>query len=390
MGTGFRKFRVADKVCESEIITSFYLQPVDGAPVWDVKPGQYLTLRVPGGNEAALKTYSVSCDAAETRHHRITVKREAGVNGRPDGAGSSWLHDRVGTGDVIDVAAPRGTFVLDEDSNRPVLLLSGGVGLTPLVSMLHRLRDSGRAVYFLHACENGQVHALRDEVLSCANDRTKPLFVYRTPTEADREAGHFHAEGMIDKSFLQKHLPIDDYDAYICGPTPFMAAMYQLLLELGVRKGQIAYEFFGKATSLDAVAPEPAAPVRPNAASRAAPTLQALTFLTDPDAWASGDTAVEALPETAQTPAGAEEGSVTFRKTGRSAAWDGSAISLLEFAEDAGLNPDFSCRAGICNTCKCGLISGEVEYFEDPLNPPEKGQVLICCARPKGAVVLDI
>lgn len=390
MAEGFRQFRVAGKVRESQIITSFYLEPADGAPVWSVKPGQYLTLRVPGTNYAVLKTYSVSCDASEARHHRITVKREAGIRGAPDGVGSSWLHDRVEIGDEIDVAAPRGKFFLDETSDRPVLLLSGGVGLTPLVSMLHRLQASGRDVYFLHACENGQVHALRDEVLSCANDRTTPLFVYRTPSDADRAAGHFHAEGMIDKTFLQQHVPIGDYDAYICGPTPFMAAMYQLLLALGVPKSQIAYEFFGKATTLDAVTPKPAAPVRPNAASRAAPTIQALTFLTDPDAWATEETAVDVVPQAAPMPNGAHKGDVTFRRSGASAHWNGSADSLLELAENAGLNPDFSCRAGICNTCKCGLLAGEVEYFEDPLIPPEAGQVLICCARPKGAVVLDI
>ncbi len=385
MTQGFRVFRVADKVRESEIITSFYLEPTDDAPVWAVKPGQYLTLRVPNAEGTILKTYSVSCDASEARHHRITVKREAGAHGAPDGVGSSWLHDRVEIGDDIDIAAPRGTFYLDEDSSRPVLLLSGGVGLTPLVSMLHRLQASGREVYFLHACENGQVHALRDEVLSCENDRTRPLFVYRAPSGADLDAGLFHAEGMIDKAFLQKHVPIGDYDAYICGPTPFMAAMYQLLLGLGVRKSQIAYEFFGKATTLEALVEKPAAAAASKAASHAAPTIQALTFLTDPDAWAADDSI-----ETTSKPAGAPNGDVTFRKSNTSAEWDGSAGSLLELAENAGLNPDFSCRAGICNTCKCGLVAGEVEYFEDPLIPPEDGQVLICCARPKGAVVLDI
>ncbi|WP_324753458.1 2Fe-2S iron-sulfur cluster-binding protein [Roseovarius sp. Pro17] len=390
MTQGFRVFRVADKVRESEIITSFYLEPTDGAPVWTVKPGQYLTLRVPNAEGTILKTYSVSCDASEARHHRITVKREAGTNGAPDGIGSSWLHDRIEIGDEIDIAAPRGTFYLNEDSSRPVLLLSGGVGLTPLVSMLHRLQASGRDVYFLHACENGQVHALRDEVLSCENDRTRPLFVYRAPSGADRDAGLFHAEGMIDKAFLQTHVPIGDYDAYICGPTPFMAAMYQLLLELGVRKSQIAYEFFGKATTLEALVEKPAAVAPSKAASRAAPTIQALTFLTDPDAWAADDSAAETVAETALKNTTAPNGDVTFRKSGASAEWDGSAGSLLELAENAGLNPDFSCRAGICNTCKCGLIAGEVEYFEDPLIPPEAGQVLICCARPKGAVVLDI
>ncbi|GAW35820.1 flavohemoprotein [Roseovarius sp. A-2] len=380
MVVGFREFRVADKVAESDIITSFYLEPTDGAPVWEVKPGQYLTLRMPGDGDPVLKTYSVSCDPSETRHHRITVKREAGLNGAPDGVGSCWLHDQVEVGQIIDIAAPRGAFVLDESSNRPVLLLSGGVGLTPMVSMLHRLRDSGRDVYFLHACENGRVHALRDEVLACVNDRIRARFVYRTPDEADRAAQSFDAQGVIDKAFLQNNLPVDDYEVYLCGPTPFMVAMYQLLQDVGVPKGRIAYEFFGKAKSLDQLLVKP--DIR-KAASRAAPTIQALTFLTDPDAWAAAD-------EGAKHTGTPSQGEVTFRKSNTSAEWDGFAGSLLELAENAGLNPEFSCRSGICNSCKCTLVSGTVEYFEEPLIQPEEGQVLICCSRPKGAVVLDI
>lgn len=376
MAGNFSPFRVAQKVAESEIITSFYLEPIDGATVWDVKPGQYLTLRVPSTGDHVLKTYSVSSDASEAGHYRISVKREAGLNGAPDGVGSCWLHDRVEVGETIDIAAPRGAFFLDEDSKRPVLLLSGGVGLTPMVSMLHRLKSSGRDVYFLHACENGRVHALRDEVMALTGDRIHAHFVYRTPEEGDQ----FDAEGMIDKSFLQSTLPIDDYDVYLCGPVPFMAAMYQLLQELGVPKTRIAYEFFGKAASLDQIAAKPAAS---KAASNAAPTIQALTFLTDPDAWAEADDVSKPSPSSS-------EGQVTFRKSGASANWDGSATSLLELAENTGLDPEFSCRSGICNSCKCTLVSGEVEYFEDPLIAPENGQVLICCARPKGAVVLDI
>jgi uncharacterized protein len=254
------------------------------------------------------------------------------------------------------------------------------------VSMLHSLKDSGRDVYFIHACEDGAVHALRGEVLGCTNDRVRALFVYRAPTAEDRSAGRFDAEGMIDKAFLQRHVPIGDYEAYMCGPAPFMAAMYRLLQELGLPKERIAYEFFGKAVSLEALA---AAPSRApsHAASNAAPPIRALTFLTNPDAWASDDTAVDVVrrpsPEAAQ-------GDVTFARSGASAQWDGAAASLLELAENAGLTPEFSCRAGICNSCKCTLVAGDVEYFEDPLNPPEAGKVLICCARPKGAVVLDI
>ena len=376
MESGFHGFRVAKKVVESEIITSFYFEPTDGAPVWEVKAGQYLTLRVPSAGDHVLKTYSVSNDPSEAGFHRITVKRETGLGGAPDGVGSCWLHDRVEVGDTIDIAAPRGVFYLDETSTRPVVLLSGGVGLTPMVSMLHRLKTSDRDVYFLHACENGRVHALRDEVLAQTGACVQARFVYRTPEGGDQ----FDAEGMIDKAFLQKTLPIDDYDVYLCGPVPFMVAMYQLLQELGVPKARIAYEFFGKAASLDQMASKPAVT---KAASNAAPTIQALTYLTNPDAWAE---AVDAS-KPSQPPS---VGQVTFRRSNASADWDGSADSLLELAENAGLDPEFSCRSGICNSCKCTLVSGEVEYFEDPLIAPENGQVLICCARPKGAVILDI
>ncbi|QYX56227.1 2Fe-2S iron-sulfur cluster binding domain-containing protein [Roseovarius sp. SCSIO 43702] len=385
MADGFRTFRVADKRRESDIITSFHLVPVDGGALWPVRPGQYLTLKMPGEGAPVLKTYSVSNAAAETEHHRITVKREAGQNGAPDGLGSCWLHDRIEVGDEIEIAPPRGHFVLNEESRRPVMLLSGGVGLTPLVSMLHSLEGTGRDVYFIHACENGAVHALRDEVTVLADEHIRTLFVYRAPGEADRSAGAFHAEGMIDKAFLQSHLPLGDYEVYLCGPAPFMAAMYQLLRELGLPKDRIAYEFFGKATSLDKLAEAPAPARAP--ARNAAPAIRSLVNLTDPDAWATEETVVEVAEQPSPEVAQAD---VRFRRSGVSEQWDGAADSLLELAENAGLNPEFSCRAGICNSCKCGLVSGEVEYFEEPLSPPEAGKVLICCARPKGPVVLDI
>lgn len=391
MTTGFRDFRVAQKVTESDIITSFYLEPVDGAPVWEARPGQYLTLRVPTADGHLLKSYSVSGDAAQTSGYRITVKRETGLDGAPDGVGSCWLHDVVQVGDEIAVAAPRGTFYLDEESTRPVILLSGGVGLTPMVSMLHRLRETDRDVYFLHACEGGSVHALRDEVLGLATSRTKTLFVYRTPSAEDEAAQAFDAKGFIDKAFLQRHLPLDDYEVYLCGPTPFMVAMYHLLQKLGIPKSRIAYEFFGKGGSLDKVEE----PTRSKtAASRAAPAIQALTFVTDPDAWASADetprpvkATFDAVPDTPEITA---KGDVVFRKSDASATWGDGVSSLLELAENAGIDPEFSCRTGICGACECRLISGEVEYTQAPLEEPEDGHVLICCTRPKGPVVLDI
>ena len=382
----FRAFRLADKVAESDIITSFYLEPCDGQALWEVKPGQYLTLRVPGPDGLALKTYSVSSAPSETRHYRITVKREAGVNGAPDGLGSCWLHDRVEVGDKLDIAAPRGSFVLDETSQRPVLLLSGGVGLTPMVSMLHRLAETDRDVYFLHACENGRVHALREEVLGQVSDMIQARFIYRNPTDTDRSANRFDAEGVIDKTFLRGHVPIGDYEAYVCGPTPFMAAIYQLLRELGVAEDRIAYEFFGKATSLKTSKTETAPQI---AASGATAAIRSLAYITNPDAWASEEAEpTDSAPVAAQKRLSNAE--VEFRASGITVAWDAAQGSLLQLAENEGLEPAFTCRAGICNACKCRLITGEVEYVEEPLEMPQAGEVLICCSRPKGSVVLDL
>ena len=188
----FRSFRVARKISESTAITSFYLEPADGTALWTVKPGQYLTLKVPTDTGPVFKTYSVSSDPSETSFYRISVKREARPEpDLPDGVGSCWLHDTVEVGSEIEVAAPRGVFVLDEDCTHPVILLSGGVGITPLLSMLHRLVGSRRDVWFIHACEDGDVHAMHDEVRALVETGGAPIrgyTLYRIPTDADRAA----------------------------------------------------------------------------------------------------------------------------------------------------------------------------------------------------------
>lgn len=355
--SGFRELKVVDKVRESAIITSFHLEPVDPDGWRPFEAGQFLIFRIPApsGGDFVLRNYSVSCSPERHGSYRITVKREAAPAGDvPDGVGSCHLHDRIEVGDVLIGEGPRGDFVLDRESSRPVVLLSGGVGLTPLVSMLHALAGSERKVFFIHACENGDVHALRDEVETVAASRpgVNIHFCYRFPTEADRKAHRHHSEGVVTREVLQSLLPLDDYDFYLCGPSPFMQAVHGLLRGLGVLRQRIAYEFFGPATLLE----QPAVP---------APT-----------------------PVRTEIPAGAE--TVEFRKSGRTAIWDSAAESLLAFAEDQGLSPEFSCRAGICGTCKSRLISGEVEYFEEPLDELAPGEVLLCCSKPKGSIALDL
>lgn len=360
--SGFREFRVVAKVRESTVITSFHLEPVEPDGWRAFEPGQFLVFRIPaqGAKDFALRNYSVSCSPGDCGRYRITVKREAApALGLPDGLSSCYLHDQVEVGDVLAAEGPRGDFTLDCESQRPVVLLSGGVGLTPLVSMLHALApQAARRVVFIHACDNGEVHALRGEVETLAASRPgiAAHFCYRYPTEKDEAATRHHHKGVVSRELLQGLLPLDDYDFYLCGPAPFMQAVHGALRSLGVPKQRIAYEFFGPATLLE-------------------PAEQQV---------------VTAKPQLSPPEISTDAVTVEFRKSGRMAVWDNTAESLLAFAEEQGLAPEFSCRAGICGTCKSHLVTGEVSYFEEPLDELAIGEVLLCCSRPQGSVVLDI
>lgn len=365
----FKPFKIVDRRAESSTITSFRLEPVDPGVWRPFEPGQFLVFQIPVANthDRVIRNYSVSSAPGVTGSYRITVKREmAPAPDAPNGLGSHYLHDTLAVGDIVMADGPRGAFTLDRTSRRPVVLLSGGVGLTPLVSMLHALAtESDRPVYFIHACDSGVVHALDAEVRNAAASRPGIVarVVYRFPTDQDRADGRHHLEGTITRDFLQSVLPLDDYDIYMCGPPAFMKANYALLRSLGVAKERIAYEFFGPATLLEA---DLAAPVEIIAAA--------------PE------------PPTADLPAGKEPSGpvITFVRSGKQAVWTPFSRSLLEFAEDQGLAPPFSCRSGVCSTCSTRLIEGQVSYTEEPLDEPDPGHVLICCAKPLGPVSLDL
>jgi len=372
--TRFRPFRVVSRTPESRTITSFALEPLDPADWRAFEPGQYLPIRIPGadGQARALRTYSISSAPSDRTRYRITVKREgAPAPGLPDGIGSCFLHDRVAVGDLVEIAPPRGEFVLATDTQRPVILASGGVGLTPLVSMLHALTgEPEREVHFLHACDDGEVHALRREVdaLVASRPGLAARYCYRVPSPADVAAGQHQADGLMTRALLRSWLPLGDYDVYLCGPPPFMANVYAAFRELGVRKERIRYEFFGPATVLEAVAED----------APAAPPAEPLPLADEP----------VATIETNEAAAGLQ---ISFARSQRSAAWDeANDANLLAFAERLGLDPPFSCRAGICSTCRTGLLQGEVDYVEEPLDPPGPGEVLLCCAKPRGSLVLDL
>ena len=242
---GTRALRVARKERESELITSFYLEPVDGGPLLAFTPGQYLTLVLDIDGQTVRRNYSLS-DAPGKPWYRISVKRESG------GQVSNWLHDHVEVGMELMAQAPCGDFVLDtQKPQRPLVLLTGGVGITPAMSMLESVAASGRPVHFIHAARHGGVHAFRErvEALAAAHDNVRPLYVYDTPRQQDRP----HAVGLVTQELLARQLPADrDVDLYFLGPKPFMQSVYASALTLGIPANQVRYEFFGPLQELQA------------------------------------------------------------------------------------------------------------------------------------------
>ncbi|MGD0030234.1 NO-inducible flavohemoprotein [Paenibacillus illinoisensis] len=253
---GFRSFRVAKKVKESDLITSFYLVPTDGNPIATFQPGQYISLRMkPEGNAyAQIRQYSLS-DAPGKPYYRISVKRESARMERPDGVISTYLHDHITEGSLVELSAPAGDFTLNTEDPRDVVLLSGGVGLTPMISMLNTLVDRNvqRSVTFVHAALNGEVHAFKDHVNTLAeqHENIQAFYCYAQPTPDDREQSRFHREGYIDAAWLSQMIrePLES-DYYLTGSVSFMQTMYAALGQIGVSPENIHYEFFGPKTNL--------------------------------------------------------------------------------------------------------------------------------------------
>lgn len=248
--SGWRNFRVERKLVESDEITSFYLVPADGGAVPAYQPGQYVSVKllVPELGYSQPRQYSLSA-APGGKALRISVKREGGDTAaeRPHGMVSNLLHTRVQEGDVIEVAPPMGDFVLHQDRDNPVVLISAGVGLTPMVSMLDALveAESQREVRFIHACRHGGVHAFREHVAKVAavNPRVKAWVHYEFPREEDR--AHPHEVGRIELTRLQDLLPTGEADFYVCGPKPFMQAQMAALKAMKVPPERIHAEVFG-------------------------------------------------------------------------------------------------------------------------------------------------
>ena len=357
---GYRTFIVARKVRESETITSFYLVPEDGSPLPPFKPGHFLTFRldIPGQSKPITRTYTIS-DRPNDDYYRVSIKRENSPAHRPDvppGLSSNYFHDHVQPGARLCVKSPRGDFWLDPGEDASVVLVSAGVGLTPMISMLNGIVAAGseRPVWFIHGTRNSREHAMGEHVRSLAteHDNVHLHVRYSRPGPGDVEGNNHDGTGHVTVDILKALLPPAAYDFYLCGPTPFMRSLYNGLLDWGIAEARIHYEFFGPASVLKAGAGK-------------APTQ------------ITGDGSSHAFD-------------VVFDQSGVTVAWEPGVDSILELAESHGLRPDYSCRSGICHTCMCKLIAGEVAYVVEPADPPDPGHVLICCSRPVSDVIIDV
>ena len=345
----YRPFEVFKVEKESEVISSFYLRPVDGKGTASFEPGQFLPIRLPGQSEPVSRTYTVS-DAPNTDYYRLSIKREGG-----EAVASNFFHDQVKAGFQLQAMAPRGKFTLDQSSNRPVVLISGGIGITPMIAMMNSLIEEGlrtrnfRETYFIHGARNARTQAFGTHVRSVAAEypSVNVHIRYSKPDESDREGVDFDSLGHVDMDLLKVILPFGDHDFYLCGSAPFMQSMFDGLTALGVRDERIHYESFGPATVLK----------HDPAPKKQAPKGEILS----------------------------EPVKVCFTRSGIETLWSPDKGTLLEMAEASGLSPGYSCRTGICGTCATQIKCGSVDYLDEPIGPHEDNEVLICCSTPRSA-----
>ncbi|MEW2256700.1 MOSC and FAD-binding oxidoreductase domain-containing protein [Streptomyces sp. NPDC047869] len=348
---GFKLLRVARIVPETPAISSVYLDSADGTPLPRARAGQYLSVRVPIGDAGpVVRSYSLS-SAPTARSYRISVKHE------PHGRLSGYIHAVLRPGDLVEVASPRGSFVL-APSTRPIVLASAGIGATPLLAMLHQLADATdpRAVWWIHTARDRAHHAFAEEthtLLARLPDARE--HVHYTAATASRPGEPGFTRGRPTAQSLGAMGIPADADAYLCGPLAFMDDLSGFLRDHGLRAERIHTERFG---ALPAV----------NPGVTAAPAVR---------------------PHQPPGPAGTGP-LVTFARSAMSTPWSPVHASLLELAEACDIPTRWSCRTGVCHTCVTHLMAGDVTYTTQPLEPPEAGTVLVCCSAPTSEVVLDL
>ncbi|MDR0279857.1 MAG: pyridoxamine 5'-phosphate oxidase family protein [Paucimonas sp.] len=342
LATRWRRFRVTRVVRESASINSFHLEPEDGAGLLPHLAGQHLPIRVhlPGTDKPLIRTYTLST-APSDGYYRISVKR--------DGLVSSWLHDHLHQGDTLEARAPAGDFIIDANATRPLVLLAGGVGITPMLAMVRHLVFEGRRtqrmrpVVLFHASRSKHDRAFDRELAELDIGVIRIL----SDTRGAREGIDYDAAGRIDMPLLSRYLPFGDYEFYLCGSPSFSQSLYDGLRGYGVADERIHAEAFGPASLKRSGVQPAAAPAGPPPATTSIP--------------------------------------VTFIDSLKEARWEPGSGTLLELAEARGLVPEFSCREGHCGTCKTRLLKGAVSYLKEPAARVGADEVLVCCAVPAGS-----
>lgn len=370
---GKRKFRVARRVYEdrNKDICSFYIQPHDNKAVPPFRPGQFLTfeLPIPGQPQPVVRCYSLSDAPREQAEYRVSIKKLGAPpnapTGTPAGLSSNYFHDQVQEGDIIEVFAPAGEFYLDQESERPVVLIGGGVGLTPVVSMLNWLAssNSNREVWFFYGVRNREEHAMYDNIkeITRENPNIKAVVAYSQPSSTCKKGEDYDHEGFISVELIKRILSEQDdsssaqkpssnnYVFYICGPPPMMDMVTKDLSQWGVPEEDINFEAFGPATVK-----------KTSGTDSATPQDGAQTF------------------------------DVEFSRSKIKVQWAANMGTLLDLAESSGVKVRFGCRAGNCGTCLTALKKGEVDYLSKPGKKPEAGSCLTCISQPKSNLILDI
>jgi ferredoxin-NADP reductase len=347
----------------SQTQCSFHQQPVDGAPLEPFRPGQYLTFSLkvpgnapgaPGGERIVTRCYSLS-DRPDPAGYRITVKRVPPPAARPEcppGVSSEHFHDRVQVGDVLQVKAPSGHFFIDPDLAVPAVFIAGGIGITPMMSMLRWCvaEQPERRVHLYYGVRSSADHAFRPvlEALAAAHPAFELHVVYSRPAAGDVHGRDYQHAGQIDQALLRRTLPHGRHQFYVCGPPPMMQSLVPALREWGVQADDIRFEAFGPASV------RPAGPVSNEPARVTSASI-----------------------------------SIRFGRSGRTLAWDGQDANLLDFAERHSLAVDSGCRSGSCGACQTRLLSGVVTYTDKPDHDIPEGQCLLCVGKPRSALVLD-
>ena len=350
---GFRRLKITAVERESNSVISIRFEDPGGRPLPPARPGQYLTLRLQPDNHerSLLRNYSLSGEPG-AYYYRIAVKRE------PHGAASGYLHTQIAVGDQLDIAAPRGTFILDQ-TNAPILLISVGIGATPVLAMLHALakEHSDREIWWLHGARSSRDHSFAAEAraLLASLPHVRTHVCYSRPGSDDLEGRDFDSAGRLTASLLAELEPPRNAEAYLCGPTPFMDEISAGLASIGLDASHIHTEPFGPAPGLT-----------PGIAPTAARTPHP-----PPGEPGSGPT-------------------IEFARSNLAIPWSDDYASLLELAEACDVPVRWSCRTGVCHNCESTLIAGTVDYNPEPVEPPNDGSLLICCSRPHDEVVLDL